>query len=191
MKKNLLLIAALCCALFSLTACGGDDEPANTTTTKYTVTYTLSVPDDLIATSKAVILRYKVDNNENDWITLSESNKSFSKSFELTSWTLEKGTAAAVGMKLEVSPKDDTSSLDSRMYNILTPASIKVVKEVYTNGSLTSTETLATRDGYIISLSFDAAGTLEYYKQYSPFYFCNTVSKTGATAKMNDSSLFD
>ncbi len=64
MKRIVFISAMLMMALFSLTSCGGDDEPKEKTTA--TATYSLAISQDLLDACN-VFITYKAENGATSW----------------------------------------------------------------------------------------------------------------------------
>ena len=111
-KKSLFLLAAFACCLFTLTACGDDDEPK--VTPKATATYTINFHQDLLDAA-SVIVYYKGENG--------------AVKFEPVSTTVWKKTVSSTkfpaefAFQIAYSPKD-AAELTKDSYNLDVAGSI-------------------------------------------------------------------
>lgn len=105
MKKTMLYLAALACCLFSLTACGGDDEPNVMATGSYTITF----GSDFFKAADFVIIYYKSANGETKREIVS-SGTTWSKSITTK-------VPAELAFKIEIEPREELA-MDQEYYNI-------------------------------------------------------------------------
>ena len=94
MKKTLLYLAALACCLFSLTACGDDDEPVMATGT-----YTITFGADFYKVVDFAIIYYKAANGDTKREIMNSG----------TTWTktITTSVPAELAYKIELEPLDE------------------------------------------------------------------------------------
>ena len=105
MKKNLLMMAALFCCLFAVTACGSD-EPKTKTTVKGT--YTLEFNQDVLDAAN-VIIYYLDANGAKRFVAVTTTN--------WTKTVTNEKFPAQYAFQIAISPKD-ASSLTKETYDL-------------------------------------------------------------------------
>lgn len=106
MKKTMLYLAALACCLFSLTACGDDDEPVMATGT-----YTITFGSDFYNVVDFAIIYYKAANGETKREIMTSG----------TTWakTVTTKVPAELAYKIEIEPLDEADfKVDKENYDI-------------------------------------------------------------------------
>lgn len=134
MTKKFLLFAALVCTVltgFTLTSCGGDDEPKEVS--EFTGKYTITMAEDVLAVAD-VYVSYKGNNNENkmDKITSTIwSKKVSSKKFP-----------AEMGIKYRFQPKEGAKLKERYEMSFKVTLSGKVVTGSTEKGNFTQSKTV-------------------------------------------------
>ena len=134
MTKKFLLFAALVCTVltgFTLTSCGGDDEPKEVT--ELTGKYTITMTEDVLAVADVYVI-YKGNNNENkmDKITSTIWSKTVSS----------KKFPAEMGIKYRFQPKQGAKPKERYEISFNVALSGKVVTGSTEKGNFTQSKTV-------------------------------------------------